>query len=73
MSCFVFGMMAASIGVSQRAEAQAFITLAYDGDDFSSYYLDPPYWSYQPKGFCSRKNARTGSTKIIDTCSSTSN
>ena len=57
MSCFVLGLMATSIGVSQKAEAQSLITRVYDGDDFGSYYSDPPYWSYQSKGFWSRKSA----------------
>ena len=38
-------------------EAQALITRVYDGDDFGSYYLDPPSWIYQSKGFWSRKSA----------------
>jgi len=57
MSCFVLGLMATSIGVSQKAEAQSLITRVYDGNDFGSYYSDPPYWSYQPKGFWCRKSA----------------
>jgi hypothetical protein len=57
MSCFVLVLMATSIGVSQNVEGQATITRVYDGDDFGSYYLDPPYWSYQPKRFWSCKSA----------------
>jgi hypothetical protein len=49
--------MATSIGVSQKAEAQAIMTRVYDGEDFGSCSLDPPYWTYQPKGFWSRKSA----------------
>jgi hypothetical protein len=49
--------MATLISLSQEAENQAVITRVYDGDDFGSYYLDPPYWSYQPKRFWSRKSA----------------
>ena len=57
MSCFVLVLMATLISLSQEAETQAVITRVYDGDDFGSYYLDPPYWSYQPKGFWSCKSA----------------
>src|ERR1700694_441577 len=57
MSCFVLGLMATSIGVSQRAKAESFVTREYGGDDLGTYYSAPPYWTYQPKGFWSRKSA----------------
>jgi len=53
----VLGLAALSIAVSQKAEAQALITRVYDGNDFESYCSDPPYWSYQSKGFCHSKSA----------------
>jgi hypothetical protein len=43
---FLSGLIAISIGVLQKAEAQALVTRVYEGNDFGGYYLDPPYWSY---------------------------
>jgi hypothetical protein len=57
MSSLALGLVAISSGVAQKAEAQALITRVYDGDDFGSYYLDPPYWSYHSRGFWHRKSA----------------
>jgi hypothetical protein len=52
-----FSLVAASLAVSQEAEAQALITRVYDGNDFESYSFDPPYWSYHSKGFWRSKSA----------------
>jgi hypothetical protein len=43
------GLVAASITFAQKAQTRAVMTRVYDGDDYESYSLDPPYWSYQPK------------------------
>jgi hypothetical protein len=56
-SSLVLGLVATSIGVSQKTEAQAVITRVYDGNDFGNYCLDPPYWSYHSKGFWHSKSA----------------
>ena len=52
------GLVAGSItGVSQETQAQAVLSRVYDGNDYSGYYLDPPYWSFHPKRFWNAKNA----------------
>jgi hypothetical protein len=51
------GFIAASIGASQEAKAQTHLIRVYDGNDFESYSLDPPYWSYHPKGFWHSRSA----------------
>jgi hypothetical protein len=33
------------------------MTVVYDGNDFESYYSDPPCWIYLPKGVWHSKNA----------------
>jgi hypothetical protein len=33
------------------------MTLVYDGNDFESYYADPPSWIYLPNGLWHSKNA----------------
>jgi hypothetical protein len=57
MSSLILGLVWASVAVSQEAEAQALITRVYDGNDFESYCLDPPYWSYHWKGFWHSRSA----------------
>jgi len=51
MSSLVVGLAATSIGLSQGTENKAVMIRVYHGKDFANYYLDPPYWSYCPKGF----------------------
>ena len=57
MSSLVLGLVAASIAASQEAEAQALLIRVYDGNDFESYSLDPPYWTYHAKGFWDSRSA----------------
>jgi hypothetical protein len=58
ISSLVLGFVATSIGVSQEKGAPtANMTRVYDGKDFESYYLDPPYWTYHSKGFGVPKSA----------------
>jgi hypothetical protein len=33
------------------------MTLVYDGNDFESYYTDPPFWIYLPNGLWHSKSA----------------
>jgi hypothetical protein len=52
------GLVAGSLAsVSQETGTQAIMTRVYDGKDYGSYYLDPPYWSYHPKRFWKSNNA----------------
>jgi hypothetical protein len=51
MRNLVLALVAISVGISQAAGDKALMTRVYDGNDFGSYYLDPPYWSYHSKGF----------------------
>lgn len=53
----LLGMVAISISFPQVSEAQAVMTRVYDGNDFESYYSDPPYWSYHSKGLWHSKSA----------------
>jgi hypothetical protein len=56
MSSLVLGLAATSAGVaSQETGPQAVIAFVYHGSDFRNYYLDPPYWSFQPGGFWNPK------------------
>ncbi len=56
MSSLVLGLVATSAGVaSQETGPQAVIAFVYHGSDFRNYYLDPPYWSFQPGGFWNPK------------------
>jgi len=57
MSNFVLGLVAASVCISQAAEAQPHVIRVYDGNDFDSYSLDPPCWTYHSKGFWHPKHA----------------
>lgn len=57
ISSVVVGLVAASMGVSQDSSAHVRVTRVYDGNDFGSYYLDLPYWSYRSKGIWHRKAA----------------
>ena len=57
ISTLVFGMAVTFIGISQQAEAKAVMTRVYDGNDFETYYLDPPCWIYLSNGFCRSKSA----------------
>ena len=50
MSNLVLGLVATSLGVLQAAGDKALMTRVYDGNDFESYCLDPPYWSYHSEG-----------------------
>jgi hypothetical protein len=56
-SSLVLGLVAISINASQDAEAQTVVTRVYDGNDFESYYLDPPVWIYYSKGRGHSKSA----------------
>ena len=52
------GVVAGSItGFSQETQAQAVMSRVYDSNDYSGYYLDPPYWSFHPKRFWNSKNS----------------
>ena len=42
-------MVAISVGLQQVSEAQAVMTRVYTGNDFESYYSDPPCWTYHSK------------------------
>ena len=53
----VLGLVATSVFGSQKAEAQPVVIQVYDGNDFETYSLDPPYWSYHSKGFWNSKHA----------------
>jgi hypothetical protein len=56
--CTLVAAIVAMSGVtSQYAEAKAAMTLVYDGNDFESYYADPPAWIYLPNGFWHSKSA----------------
>lgn len=57
MSNLVLGLVAVSVCISQPAEAQTVVTRVYDGNDFESYSLDPPFWTYHSKGFGHSKSA----------------
>jgi hypothetical protein len=54
--CLLAGLVAGSTGVSQKTQPQGVLGRVYDGNDYSSYYLDPPY-SFHPKRFWNVKNA----------------
>jgi hypothetical protein len=51
MSSLVVGLAATSMGISQGVADKAVMIRVDHGKDFANYYLDPPYWSYRPKGF----------------------
>ena len=53
----VLGLLATSVGVLQAAGDKALMTRVYDGNDFESYYSDPPYWSYHSGGLWHPKSA----------------
>ena len=53
--------------MSQEADTQAVITRVYDGDDLAAIIWTRRIGVISPKDFGPVK-ARTGSTKIIDTC-----
>jgi hypothetical protein len=58
MSCsLLLGLVAISFGVSQESKAQPRVTRVYSGNDVEGYCLDPPYWSYHPKGSGHSKSA----------------
>jgi hypothetical protein len=57
MSSLISGLVWASIAASQEAEAQGLVTRVYDGNDFETYSLDPPYWSYHWNGFWHSQSA----------------
>ncbi len=42
---------------AQHSEAKAVMTLVYDGNDFESYYSDPPCWIYLPNDLWHSKSA----------------
>ncbi len=56
VNSLVLGLVAVSITVSQPTRAQTVVARVYHGNDFSSYSLDPPYWSYH-KEFWHPENA----------------
>jgi hypothetical protein len=57
MHTLVLGLVAVSVCIPQAAEAQPVVIRADDGNDFESYSLDPPWWSYHSKGFRNSKHA----------------
>lgn len=56
-SSLLLGLVAISFGVSQESKARPSVTRVYGGNDFENYALDPPYWSYHPRGFGHSKSA----------------
>ena len=61
------GLIATLTSMSQEADTQAVITRVYDGDDLAAIIWTRRIGVISPKDFDPVK-ARTGSTKIIDTC-----
>jgi hypothetical protein len=57
INALISAIIATSIVTSQRSEAKAVMTVVYDGNDFESYYSDPPCWIYLPNGVWRSKSA----------------
>jgi hypothetical protein len=57
ISILILGIAVTSLGISQGTENKAVMTRVYDGNDFETYYLDPPCWIYLSRGFWHTKSA----------------
>jgi hypothetical protein len=53
----VLGLVAMSVCISQKTEAQTFVTRIYNHKELERYALDPPFWTYHAEGSSHSKSA----------------
>jgi hypothetical protein len=54
----VLVLVAMSVCALQKTGAQTFLTRIHNGKELEGYALDPPFWTYQAKGWLHSKSAR---------------